>query len=103
MAQIALKNRQGTRGISPFFVTHGYNVEPIKLPTDMTAAKGSKAGNGEAWAQKIKEAQDWIAAALAATQQRMEENANRRRTAAEEFKVDDEVWLDIRNVSTSKL
>ena len=102
MAQIALNNRQGTRGISPFFATHGYNVEPIKLPTDMTAAPGSKAGNAEAWAQKMKEAQDWISAALAATQQRMEENANRRRTAAEEFKVDDEVWLDIRNVSTPK-
>ena len=32
----------------------------------------------------------------------MEENANRRRTAAEEFKIGDEVWLDIRNVNTPK-
>ena len=102
MAQITLKNRQGTRGVSPFFTTHGYHVEPIRLPPDMTAASGSKAGNAEACAQKMKEAQDWIPAALAATQQRMEENANRRRTAAEEFKIGDEVWLDIHNVNTLK-
>ena len=91
MAQIALNNRQGTRGISPFFVTHGYNVDPIVLPEDMTAAPVSKMGDAEAWAKKMKEAQDWISVALAAAQQRMENNANRHRTAAEELKVGDEV------------
>ena len=102
MAQIALNNRQGTRGISPFFATHGYNVDPIVLREDMTAAPGSKMGDAEAWAQKMKEAQDWISAALAAAQQRMEDNANRHRTAAEELKVGDEVWLDLKNVKTPK-
>ena len=102
MAQIALNNRRGTRGISPFFATHGYNVDPIVLPDDMGAAPGSKVGNAEAWAKKMKEAQDWISAALAAAQQRMEDNANRHRIAAEELKVGDEVWLDLRNVRTPK-
>ena len=101
MAQLALNNRQGTRGISPFFATHGYHVEPILLP-EMTAAQGSKAGNAENWAKKMKEAQDWISAALAAAQQRMEDNANRHRTAAEELRVGDNVWLDLRNVKTPK-
>ena len=32
----------------------------------------------------------------------MENNANRHRTAAEELKVGDEVWLDLRNVKTPK-
>ena len=102
MAQIALNNRQGTRGISPFFATYGYHVELILLPEDMTAAPGSKVGDAENWAKKMKEAQDWISAALAAAQQRMEDNANRHRTAAEELQVGDEVWLDLRNVKTPK-
>ena len=68
----------------------------------MTAAPGSKVGNAKSWARKIKEAQDWISAALAAAQQRMEDNANRHRTAAEELKVGNKVWLDLRNIKTPK-
>ena len=30
-AQLALNNRGGIRGPSPFFITHGYNIEPVQL------------------------------------------------------------------------
>ena len=68
----------------------------------MTAAPGSKVGDTVNWAKKIKEAQDWISAALAAAQQRMEDDGNRHRTAAKELQVGDEVWLDPRNVKIPK-
>ena len=58
IAQIALNNRQDSRGMSPFFATHGYHVKPIVLLEDMTAAPGSKMGNAENWARKMKDAQD---------------------------------------------
>ena len=64
--------------------------------------EGSRKGNGKAFVAKLREAQDWVAASIAAGQQRMEENANKRRMAAEEFKVGDEVWLDLRNINTPK-
>ena len=42
MAQITLNNRQGAKGISPFFITDGYHVNPIMLPEDIITAPGLK-------------------------------------------------------------
>jgi hypothetical protein len=51
----------------------------------------------------MREAQEFAQAAMASAQQQMEEYANRSRKAAEELKVGDLVWLNLRNVQTPQL
>ncbi|KAI1001171.1 hypothetical protein K3495_g7034 [Podosphaera aphanis] len=49
---------------------------------------------------RIREAQEYAATAMAASQQIMEEQANRKRSPAPMFRKGDKVWLNFKNVST---
>jgi hypothetical protein len=53
--------------------------------------------------RKLKEVQDWAQSAMATAQQTMEEVTNRRRQQAPSFKVGDKIWLNLRNVRTTRL
>lgn len=105
MAQLAINGRDATAtGISPFFLDHGYHVEPLELeesiPSD-TPARTPKA-KAEQIVKKLRDALDIAATELVATQERMERTANSRRAPAPEYNVGDLVWLDLRNVRTER-
>lgn len=48
---------------------------------------------------RIREAQEYAAAAMAVAQQLMEENANKKRMPAPMLRVGDKVWLNLRNIN----
>ena len=59
MAQIALNGKPATAtGMSPFFMTHGYDVRPIELTEEYDKEPGNPnpRERGEAMAAKLKEA-----------------------------------------------
>ncbi|KAI0995454.1 hypothetical protein K3495_g12725, partial [Podosphaera aphanis] len=106
MAQLALNSRPNSAigNMSPFFLRHGYDINPIPEPTDMTSNSrhpGKK--SAERYVTRLKEAEEFAQAAMASSQQRYEDNANRHRRQPEVFKVGDKVWLNLRNVSTPQL
>lgn len=97
-AQLALNGRESTAiKMSPFFVQHGYHIEPFAVaegvgePVDSTAAAADKL------LERTHEVTEYIQAAAAATQQRNEEAANVRRYPSERFEVGDKVWLSMAN------
>ena len=101
-AQVGLNNRSSsTTGISPFFFTHGYHIDPIEPTSNYEPGSHvSPATAGQNWLQKHREATGFAQASMALAQETQERHANRGRQAAEAFRVGDRVYLRLRNVRT---
>ena len=52
--------------------------------------------------RKLREVHEWAQSAMAIAQQRQENAANRSRTEAPVFKVNDKVWLDLEHIKTDR-
>ena len=106
VAMLAINNRNATStGISPFFLTHGYDVDLLDLTRgreELRTTGSSPVARGEAFVAKLKEAVEMAQAAMATAQERQEEYANRARQVAEQFRVGDKVWLRLNNVKTNR-
>ena len=106
VAMLAINNRNATStGISPFFLTHGYDVDLLGLAgrrEELRTTGNSPVARGEAFIAKLKEAVEVAQAAMATAQERQEEYANRARQVAEQFRVGDKVWLRLSNVKTNR-
>lgn len=107
MAQLALNSRPNSAigGVSPFFLRYGYELDPLMEPTPSEEELSRHPGRISAiqYVKRLKDAQDFAQAAMASSQQRTEDNANRLRRQPERFKVGDKVWLDLRNIKTPQL
>jgi len=106
-AELAINNRNAaSTSISPFFMMHGYNVDPIQIDEELEErdenARLSPIARGERVVMKLANARDWAEAAIAVAQQTQEQHANRHRQPAAQFKVGDKVWLNLKNVKTDR-
>ena len=103
-AELAINNRDATStGVSPFFLSHGYHVEPFAFEMEELRSTGkSPIQIGESILHKLREARNWAQAAMATAQQQQEEFANRHRQPAISFRVGDKVWLNLKNVKTDR-
>ncbi|KAI1002162.1 hypothetical protein K3495_g6046 [Podosphaera aphanis] len=102
LTQLAINNRDcSSVGLSPFFLEHGYHVEPVQQvsPIDKRSSipPTKRAQN---FVARIREAQEYAAAAMATAQQLMEENANKKRSSAPMLRVGDKFWLNLKNIHT---
>lgn len=102
---MAINNRDAaSTGLSPFFFTHGYHVDPVALEDD-GLPQGPQNGPeraGEEFMNRLRHATEMAQAAMAFAQDQQQHQANRSRQAAPVYKVDDEVWLNLRNVRSSR-
>jgi hypothetical protein len=105
MVQLAINGRDSaSTGISPFFLDHGYHVEPPQLeeePRDIPNTRTMRQ-RGEDFVAKLKGASETAQATMATAQQRQEKAANCRRSEAPAYRPGDKVWLDLRNVRTDR-
>lgn len=85
---------------TPFFANYGYHprlgFEPA-LTRDQPAAR-----DAEELAQKMNAVHEYLRAEICLAQARHEKYANRKRQPARHFLVDDTVWLDARNIKTTR-
>jgi hypothetical protein len=102
----AIKNREASStGLSPFFFMHGYHNEPIKLVEDrMVQDRARKDGEtlAECFLERLQNASEWAQAAMAMAQEKQQQQANKTRTAAPQYKEGDWVFLNLRNVKTMR-
>jgi transposase InsO family protein len=99
-AEFAINTRpSSSTGVSPFFVTHGY--EPNKLLQQPGATASTSPTLNERQAQqivsKLREVSEWAQAHMAEAQQRQETYANKGRRPAPAYKEGDLVWLNLKN------
>ena len=95
-AQLALNNRESSAiGMSPFFLEHGYHVEPFQVNQGTLLPEDSRAQAARTLLQHVQDTTVFTQAALAATQQRYEDSTNQQRRPAERFEVGDKVWLHL--------
>jgi transposase InsO family protein len=74
VGMLAINNRTATStGISPFFFTHGYHVEPISVNETLRINEESPITAAETLINKFKEATEWAQTAMALAQERQEE------------------------------
>ena len=102
-AAMAINNRTATStGQSPFFLTHGYHIEPIQVKEKLRVDGKSPVARAEGIVQRLQEATEWAQAAMASAQERQEENTNTRRQPSDQFKPGDKVWLRLRNIRSNR-
>ena len=105
MAQISLDNKPATStGVSPFFLSHGYNATEIVLPEDVSpnGNPGNPRERANAVAKKLADAREFAESALASAQQTQEHYANKSRAVTTNFRVGDKVWLNLKNITTQR-
>jgi hypothetical protein len=93
-------------GSFPFFFLHSYYMEPIKLINERAIRKRPLRPPERVAKDAIKrlhEATKWAQASMAAAQERQERYTNRNRDPAFIYKPGDMVWLDLRNIRTSRI
>jgi hypothetical protein len=104
-AELAINNRDATStGVSPFFLSHGYHVEPVQLQDEVSEEGGgvSPIQTADDIVRKLRDAREYAQAVMATAQQLQEEVTNRKRDQAPEFKVRDKVWLNLQNIRTDR-
>jgi len=104
-AIIALSGRPAaSTGMSPFFITHGYDLSPIQLQEgEHLRTEGvSMRAKGEALVARWKMATEAAQAAMAMAQEEQERQANAQRRAADQFQIGDKVWLRLKNITTER-
>ena len=96
-------------GVSPFFLQHGFENSPFPPalteelsggdPWDRSTTPSTRA---EAIVQTLQQAADWAISAMTYAQQEQETQANRTRKPAPKYQVGDWVWLNLKNVQTTR-
>ena len=102
----AINNREAaSTGLSPFFFTHGYHIEPIGLlkQGNVQEAASGPENAGEKFVNRLRDATEWAQAAIANAQEKQQNQSNRTRQAAPVYRTGDKVWLNLRNVRSQRL
>lgn len=104
-AELAINNRDSaSTQTSPFFLQHGYHVSPLQVHKELHAVRDAKTPvqKADAIVRKLQETVQWAQATIAVAQQKQEEHADRYRTEGISYRVGDKVWLNLRNVRTTR-
>jgi hypothetical protein len=104
-AQLAIMGRDAaSTGVSPFFLEHGWHIEPLDLQLDPLPRTTHKSPiqQADTLVRKLQQAREWAQASMAMAQQVQEEITNRKRQQAPSFQVKDKVWLNLKNIRTNR-
>jgi Integrase zinc binding domain/Chromo (CHRromatin Organisation MOdifier) domain len=103
-AEIAINGKNAaSTGVSPFFLEHGYHVDPLDITEDLLeSVRDSPVAKADRIVRKLQAARDWAQIAMTHAQQVQENATNRFRQQAPSFKVGDKVWLNLTNIRTTR-
>ncbi len=91
--------------VSFFFLSHEYHIKPLQLLEKLKLIQSAKSSVQKAdqivW--KIKEVTEWTQKTMTVTQQIQKEVTNWKRQQSYDFKKEDKVWLNLKNICTDCL
>jgi transposase InsO family protein/predicted aspartyl protease len=91
-----------TTGVSPFFLTHGYHLDPVLETSTLESSSLPIEERAQDIQTKLQAIREWSEIAMTANQQEQEKQANRYRSASPAYKVGDKVWLRLSNLKSQR-
>ncbi len=91
--------------VSLFFLSHEYYIKSLQLLEKLKPVQSAKSSVQKAdqivW--KMKEVTEWAQMTMALTQQIQKETMNQKRQQSYDFKKEDKIWLNLKNIHTDHL
>ncbi len=106
MTELVINNHDSvSTEVSLFFLSHEYHMKPLQLLEKLKPVWSVKSSVQKAdqivW--KMKEATEWAQMTMAVTQQIQKEMMNWKRQQSYDFKKEDKIWLNLKNIHTNCL
>ncbi len=101
MAELVINNHDFTSTeVSLFFLSHEYHMKPLQLLEKLKPVRSAKSSvqKAEQIVQKMKEVTEWAQMTMAVTQQVQKETVNQKRQQSYNFKKEDKIWLNLKNI-----
>ncbi len=106
MAELVINNHDFTSmKVSLFFLSHEYHMKPLQLLEKLKPVWSEKSSvqKADQIVQKMKEVTEWAQMTMTVTQQIQKEMTNWKRQQSYNFKKEDKVWLNLKNIHTDCL
>ncbi len=91
--------------MSFFFLSHEYHMKSLQLLEKLKPVQSVKSSvqKADQIVQKMKEVTEWAQMTMTLTQQIQKKTANWKRQQSYDFKKEDKVWLNLKNIYTDHL
>ncbi len=101
MAELVINNHDfASTEVSLFFLSHEYYIKPLQLLEKLKPVWSVKSSvqKADQIVQKMKEATEWAQMTMTLTQQIQKETVNQKRQQSYDFKKEDKIWLNLKNI-----
>ncbi len=91
--------------VSSFFLSHEYHMKSLQLLEKLKPVWSAKSSvqKADQIVQKMKEVTEWAQMTMTLTQQIQKEMMNQKRQQSYDFKKEDKIWLNLKNIHTNCL
>jgi len=91
--------------VSLFFLSHEYHMKSLQLLEKLKSVQSAKSSvqKADQIVQKMKEVTEWAQMTMTLTQQVQKEAVNWKRQQSYDFKKEDKIWLNLKNIHTDCL
>jgi len=106
MAELIINNHDfASTEVSLFFLSHEYYMKPLQLLEKLKPVQSAKSSvqKADQIVQKMKEVTEWAQMTMTVAQQVQKEMMNQKRQQSYDFKKEDKVWLNLKNIHTDHL
>jgi len=106
MTELVINNHDSVlTEVSLFFLSHEYHMKPLQLLKKLKPVWSAKSSvqKADQIVQKMKEVTEWAQMTMTVTQQIQKEMMNQKRQQSYDFKKEDKIWLNLKNIYTDHL
>ena len=91
--------------MSLFFLSHKYHMKSLQLLEKLKPVWSAKSSvqKADQIVQKMKEVTEWAQMTMTVTQQIQKETVNQKRQQSYDFKKEDKIWLNLKNIHIYEL
>ncbi len=106
MAELVINNHDFTlTEVSLFFLSYEYHMKPLQLLEKLKSVQSVKSSvqKADQIVQKMKEVTEWAQMTMTVTQQIQKKMMNQKRQQSYDFKKEDKIWLNLKNICMNHL
>ncbi len=104
MTELTINNHNSVfTEVSLFFLSYKYHMKPLQLFKKLRLIQSAKSSVQKAnqIVQKMKKATEWAQMIMTVAQQMQKEMINQKRQQSYDFKKENKIWLNLKNIHTN--